>query len=60
MSIIVVVHGVGVVALLTTFTSPSIMSSELLNAVKAIVPPLVHASHKGLAGRVGIIGGSLE
>ena len=37
-----------------------IMSTELLSAVRAIVPPLVHASHKGLAGRVGIIGGSLE
>lgn len=35
-------------------------SSELLSAVRAIVPTLVHASHKGMAGRVGVIGGSLE
>jgi len=31
-----------------------------LSAVRAIVPPLTHASHKGTAGRIGVVGGSLE
>ncbi|XP_064405480.1 ATP-dependent (S)-NAD(P)H-hydrate dehydratase-like [Halichondria panicea] len=36
------------------------MQASLLQAVRSIVPPLSHASHKGQAGRIGVIGGSLE
>lgn len=28
--------------------------------LRAIIPPLTHASHKGTAGRIGVVGGSLE
>ncbi|KAK4313909.1 hypothetical protein Pmani_014771 [Petrolisthes manimaculis] len=35
-------------------------SSELCRAVSAVVPPLTAAAHKGQAGRVGVVGGSLE
>ena len=32
----------------------------LLKAFRACIPPLTYAAHKGSAGRVGVIGGSLE
>lgn len=31
-----------------------------ISALKAAVPPLTHASHKGTAGRIAVVGGSLE
>lgn len=31
-----------------------------LKAFRASIPPLTHAAHKGSAGRIGVIGGSLE
>jgi NAD(P)H-hydrate repair Nnr-like enzyme with NAD(P)H-hydrate dehydratase domain len=31
-----------------------------LQALRAAVPVLTHTSYKGVAGRVGVIGGSLE
>ncbi|KAJ8733290.1 hypothetical protein PYW08_001588 [Mythimna loreyi] len=34
--------------------------SFMLKSVKACIPPLDHSSHKGQAGRIGVIGGSLE
>lgn len=34
--------------------------SCMLKSVKACIPPLDLSSHKGQAGRIGVIGGSLE
>ena len=33
---------------------------DLLRAVRAIAPPLTFEAHKGTAGRIGIVGGSIE
>ena len=33
---------------------------ELLKAVRVLAPPLSYQTHKGQAGRIGVIGGSLE
>lgn len=38
----------------------SVETKKLLQLVKLIVPPLSSSKHKGQAGRIGIIGGSLE
>ena len=45
---------------MSSLTSAITKSSELLKAVKALAPPLSFDAHKGQAGRVGVIGGSLE
>lgn len=34
--------------------------SCMLKNIKACIPPLNLSSHKGQAGRIGVIGGSLE
>ena len=36
------------------------MESDMQRYLRAIIPPLTHASHKGTAGRIGVVGGSLE
>ena len=36
------------------------MQQRLLQAVRLTVPPLSYGKHKGQAGRIGVIGGSLE
>jgi len=35
-------------------------SSNCLKALKSVIPPLSYSSHKGVDGRIGVIGGSLE
>lgn len=35
-------------------------SKDIIKNVKACIPPLDGGSHKGQAGRIGIVGGSLE
>lgn len=35
-------------------------NQQLLAAVASVVPPLASGAHKGQAGRIGIVGGSLE
>lgn len=34
--------------------------TSMLQTVKACIPPLDDSKHKGQAGRIGIVGGSLE
>lgn len=34
--------------------------SKLLELVRASIPPLDGTHHKGQAGRIGVVGGSLE
>ena len=36
------------------------LQQQYLRALRSVIPPLTHASHKGMAGRIGVIGGSLE
>ena len=38
----------------------SAVRQDLLKAVKILAPPLTFEAHKGQAGRVGVIGGSIE
>ena len=38
----------------------SLTSTELISLVAGVVPPLTQAAHKGQAGRIGVVGGSLE
>lgn len=38
----------------------SINGPQLSSLVSGVVPPLTYAAHKGQAGRIGIMGGSLE
>lgn len=33
---------------------------DVLRTVKSLAPPLTFDAHKGQAGRIGIIGGSVE
>ncbi|KAF2363008.1 ATP-dependent (S)-NAD(P)H-hydrate dehydratase [Trinorchestia longiramus] len=35
-------------------------NKQLITAVSAVIPPLLPSAHKGQAGRIGIVGGSLE
>ncbi|KAL1139876.1 hypothetical protein AAG570_006853 [Ranatra chinensis] len=36
------------------------MADSVLNECKKLVPPLLEDAHKGLCGRIGVIGGSVE
>ena len=38
----------------------SAVRQDLLKAVKILAPPLTFEAHKGQAGRIGVIGGSIE
>lgn len=46
-------------SLVTLGTPPDVFAVHL-EQIKSIVPPLTHDLHKGEAGRIGVIGGSLE
>lgn len=35
-------------------------AASMIKTVKACIPPLDGSSHKGQAGRIGVVGGSLE
>jgi ATP-dependent NAD(P)H-hydrate dehydratase len=36
------------------------MRQDILKSIKVLAPPLSFDQHKGQAGRIGIIGGSIE
>ena len=38
----------------------AMQGSNCLRALKSVVPPLSYSSHKGVDGRIGVIGGSIE
>lgn len=44
----------------TTSVHNNMEASCMLKNVKACIPPLDHSNYKGQAGRVGVVGGSLE
>ncbi|KAL3879584.1 hypothetical protein ACJMK2_031875 [Sinanodonta woodiana] len=42
------------------FVQTTLINSGLIEMVKTIIPPLTYNSHKGDAGRIGVIGGSQD
>ncbi|MCL4159005.1 UNVERIFIED_CONTAM: hypothetical protein GTU68_024557 [Idotea baltica] len=45
---------------MSTANGPSLDAAQLAALVTSIIPPLSPSAHKGQAGRVGVVGGSLE